>query len=609
MKDARAFRNSPRHRSLLPGLAIVSAALARAEPGECDDEIDAIDSQRTRALTAENETLRRELEKSAHTIRELRASEAEARKLSLAKSEVLASLSHEFRAPMSAIIAMMDLALEGQGPGGQVREYLQLARDSGASLVAMIDHILDFSRLEVGHLAIERVPFSLRETVGESLKPLAFEARRKQLAFSCDIAPGVGDAFVGDPMRLRQVLANVVGNAIKFTERGAVAVRIERAGGDADATLCRFSVADTGVGIARARQVAIFAPFEQAAPSTSRVYGGSGLGLTISARLVEMMDGSIRVESEPGRGTTFFFEIPLAHQRSRDAAAPCDPEPEVRAVQAHRSCLDVLLVDDNATGRRVAQAVLEHAGHRVEVAESGMVALRKLRRHQPDVVLTDLQMPRMGGLALARAIRKAERATDKRVPVIALTAVACRDEEARCLDAGMDGCMTKPVDPDRLLQMLARIEVACQHNPLADAAVLDRDALLERVGGDAELLGEITERFLDEHARLMNSARRAMTNRDTERFNYAMHTLGGMFRTLAAGAAQAMAGRVESYSLCGELGRVRGGFALLEKAVHTLRDELVAFAGAALKSRPPVSGCMVRPLAQRGVHEQRYSHR
>jgi nitrogen-specific signal transduction histidine kinase/HPt (histidine-containing phosphotransfer) domain-containing protein len=528
--------------------------------------------------------LRRELEKRERTLEELRSREDEARKLSLVKSEFIANMSHEFRSPMSAIIGMMDLAAHTDGVSEQVREYVALARESGASLLAMIDHLLEFSRIEAGQLKVDSVAFSLRGTVGDSLKPLAFEAGRKNLKFSCEIAPELGDLFVGDPMRLRQVLVNLTGNAIKFTARGGITVRIECAGSSAGNTRCRFSVSDTGIGIPRDRQAEIFAPFEQAAPSTARVYGGSGLGLTISARLVEMMSGSIRVESEEGRGTTFSFEIPLALQPMAAAVAGESARHVRNAAQAGFPRLDILLVDDNAINRRVAQAVLEHAGHLVTPPGA---ARPRCGCFGDNSRTWCWWICRCRGWMEGRRRRRSAKPNAR--PACASRSwrsphPCLPDDGVRCLEAGMDGCMTKPIDPDQLLRLLARIATAAAPDGAGDlidaGLVLDRDALLERVGGDAEILREITAQFLDEHVRLMNSVRRAIANRDPERFNHAVHTLLGMFRSLAAEAAQAVTGRLESCSLSEGLGQARAGVALLEKAVHALKSELVAFAGA-----------------------------
>jgi len=604
------------HPSLIgfdPHLAVHPALLRGAIPGEerngyeHDDEVEVAVRARTRSLSAANEALRAEIQQQKQLVQQLRAREAETRRLSLLKSEFLSNLSHEIRTPISAIIGMTDVALRCDELGAEAREHLALARDSGTSLLQMINHILDFSKIEAGRMSVESVAFSLRESVRDWMKPLAFEASRKNLRLVCDIAPNVGDAFLGDPMRLRQVLVNLAGNAIKFTERGMVTVRVECEAVAAKQTVCRFTVSDTGAGIPRNRLKDIFAPFQQASASTSRLHGGSGLGLTISARLVEMMKGRITVESEVGKGSAFSFAIPLAHGQAPSSAAAvssrsaeCElADNALRASVRRSSGLEILLVDDNEINRRVGQAMLQQAGHRVTLAQSGADALDSLRQLRPDAILMDLQMPNMDGMAAAAAIRRAEKKTGHRVPIIALTARAEADDEARCRAAGMDGCMTKPIDPARLLQLLDRIAPESNTSvPDPGEVVLDRDALFARVGGDARLLGEVAEQFQEEQGKLMTAVREAIANRDAGEYRYAMHTLHGMFRTLGGDAAQALTGRLEMLSPAIEPARIKSGYALLEKAVHAFESELTAFAGAALDREEPVSGQVARQYAE-----------
>jgi PAS domain S-box-containing protein len=671
-------------------------------------------------------TERREAEVAVERARQ--AAESASR----SKSEFLANMSHEIRTPMNGILGMTELALNTELTREQ-REYLDLVKTSAESLLTVINDILDFSKIEAGKLELVAVAFNLRDSLADTLRTLAVRAQQKGLELVCHIAPEVPDALVGDAGRLRQIVINLVGNAIKFTDKGEVLVDVRLEGRADEQAWLHATVSDTGIGIPPEKQQLIFAPFEQADGSVTRRHGGTGLGLAISSRLVGMMGGRIWVDSEVGRGSTFHFTARLGLAREPVPPVPFDPdalrglpvlvvddnatnrriltemlgnwrmrpspadggtaalaamrraaaagEPyalvvldammpgmdgfalaeqirahpdfagatimmlssadragdaarcealgiaahlmkpvkqsellntiltilhvgagvpalaaevperppqsEPSAVAAPR--LRVLLAEDNAVNQRLAVRLLERHGHSVVVAGNGREALAALERQPYDVVLMDVQMPELGGLEATEHIRAGERGTGRHVPIIALTAHAMKGDREKCLAAGMDAYLSKPIQARELLHALAAL--APGSAPAAPAApardggdqLVDWAQALAGTGGDAELLQELVRLFLAECPGWLAQIRDAIARQDPAQLRRAAHTLKGTLCTLGARPASAVAQRLELMGRTAELGGSEKTLAELEAVLDQLRPALAAPPSAAGK--------------------------
>jgi CheY-like chemotaxis protein len=356
---------------------------------------------------------------------------------------------------------MMGLAMTTNLAPDQ-REYLRIARASAEGLLSLLNEILDFSKIEAGRMELNPIVFSPKETLVEAAESIALQASQKGLVLSTHIDPAIPPYLAGDAFRLRQVLLNLLNNALKFTDTGGIRVEAWLDHLCPNETVIRFSVSDTGIGLSPEHHQTIFDKFRQADGSTTRKYGGTGLGLAICARLVQLMGGRIWVESELGKGSTFHFTVTLATESP--AAADTERQDTLPVSSQPGSGLDVLVVEDNEINQRVAVRLLERWRHRVEVAWNGAEAIELLEIRSFDVVLMDIQMPKMDGIEATRRIRERESGSGGHLPIIAMTAHAMKGDRERCLAAGMDYYVSKPIDAN---QLMSAIEAVTQAAPIS----------------------------------------------------------------------------------------------------------------------------------------------
>jgi PAS domain S-box-containing protein len=506
----------------------------------------------------------RDITEAKETQLELERSRIEAEAATRAKSAFLANMSHEIRTPMNSIIGMTNLVLDSELSSEQ-RQHLETVKRSSEALLALLDDILDLSKIEAQKLLIEQVEFRLRETVQDVVRMLAFRTNPAVLKLSTDIHSETPNNLIGDPNRLRQILVNLIGNAIKFTSKGSVTVRVRVKTLSADTVVLNCFVSDTGIGIPLEKQKVIFDAFAQADASITRKYGGTGLGLSICNQLIQLMGGEISVESEPKKGTTFSFTLPFG------IAPPKDPISEPAKLQrrpAHIKPipLKVLVVEDNTVNQKLARLLLQKLGHRSTVVSNGRAAVRALERRRFDLVLMDIQMPTMGGLQTTEAIRASEKQTGEHIPIIAMTAHAMSSNRQNALNAGMDDFISKPIDVEQLRCVMERFA----------APALNTASLLAGFGGNEKLFRELVDVFVTDAPKLMSRIERAIERRDAGRLKETAHALKGSIGNFETSRAFSAARRLEFLGREKKLEYAPAAFAEakteLKRLIETLRS-------------------------------------